>query len=603
MMIRLLPFCLLLLVAGVPGLAQENTDDWLRLLRQTIEQSDTYDAEKLARIERIHRQSAPGRKDDLFDRYLHLYEEYASFNCDSAFAYAEKLQQVARQANNRPRVAYAGVKLSFVLLSSGRFKEAFDSLRAVNLSQLSTGHRAEYYTLMARCYYDLADYNLDRVYTPIYNEKAKSYLDSALVLFPDTSYQYTYYRGLQQIRTQNLNEAAVSLKKLLARPGLTHHQVAVTASTLSDVYIRKTYTDSAVSLLARAAIADIRSATKETAAVFHLATLLFRQGDVKNASTFIQKAAADARYYGSRQRKAQFGSILPLIESQKINQVENQRNKILTYAVIVTLFFVLLISLTTIIVRQVRKLKTQQDIINKKNLSLQNLLKDKDGLLKEKDGLLTEKEWLLKEIHHRVKNNLQVVMSLLNSQAASLEDQAASQADQAALLAIQESQHRVQVMALIHQKLYQSEQVDRVDMPAYLLEVVSYLCDSYSLPGSIRFGLDVDEIEMDVTLAVPLGLIINEALINAFKYAFPGGRSGRVTLSLHRLAESTYELSISDDGVGLPAGYDPAQSRSLGMTLLHGFSQQLGGELTITSRQGLHISLVFEEEQFAKVYS
>ncbi|HEX8531867.1 MAG TPA: hypothetical protein VF646_17660, partial [Cytophagales bacterium] len=72
---------------------------------------------------------------------------------------------------------------------------------------------------------------------------------------------------------------------------------------------------------------------------------------------------------------------------------------------------------------------------------------------------------------------------------------------------------------------------------------------------------------------------------------------------LHRLAESTYELSISDDGVGLPAGYDPGQSRSLGMTLLHGFSQQLGGELTITSRQGLHISLVFAEEQFAKVYS
>jgi two-component sensor histidine kinase len=299
----------------------------------------------------------------------------------------------------------------------------------------------------------------------------------------------------------------------------------------------------------------------------------------------------------------QFGSILPLIESQKINQMESERNKILAYAVIVTLFFVLLISLTTIIVRQVRKLKSQQDIIYKKNFSLQNLLREKDGLLKEKDGLLTEKEWLLKEIHHRVKNNLQVVMSLLNSQAASLEDQAASLADKTALSAIQESQHRVQVMALIHQKLYQSEQVDRVDMPSYILEVVSYLCDSYSLPGSVRFGLEVDEIELDVTLAVPLGLIINEALINAFKYAFPGGRSGRVTLSLHRLAEATYELTIADDGVGLPAGYDPSRSRSLGMTLLHGFSRQLGGELTITSEQGLRISLVFEEEQLVKVYA
>jgi tetratricopeptide (TPR) repeat protein len=263
-----------------------------------------------------------------------LYQEYASFNCDSAFGYAEKLQQVARQAKDRPGVAYAGMKLGFVLLSSGRFKEAFDTLRVVDFNQLSTGHKAEYYTLMARCYYDLADYNLDQVYAPVYNEKATSYLDSALVLFPDTSYQYTYYLGLQQIRTQNLNAAASSLKKLLARPELTLHQVAVTASTLSDVYIRKTQTDTAIGLLAQAAIADIQSATKETAAIFHLATLLFRQGDVKNASTFIQKSADDARYYGSRQRKAQFGSILPLIESQKINQVESERTKIFTYAVL-----------------------------------------------------------------------------------------------------------------------------------------------------------------------------------------------------------------------------------------------------------------------------
>ena len=595
MMTRLLPFCLLMIVAGMPGFAQEKTDDWLGLLRQTIEQSQMYDAEKLARIERLHRQTDRDGAPDAFDRYLRLYEEYASFNCDSAFGYAEKLQQVARQAKDRPGVAYAGMKLGFVLLSSGRFKEAFDTLRVVDFNQLSTGHKAEYYTLMARCYYDLADYNLDQVYAPVYNEKATSYLDSALVLFPDTSYQYTYYLGLQQIRTQNLNAAASSLKKLLARPELTLHQVAVTASTLSDVYIRKTQTDTAIGLLAQAAIADIQSATKETAAIFHLATLLFRQGDVKNASTFIQKSADDARYYGSRQRKAQFGSILPLIESQKINQVESERNKIFTYAVIVTLFFVLLISLTTIIVRQVRKLKTQQDIISKKNSSLQHLLK-------EKDGLLTEKEWLLKEIHHRVKNNLQVVMSLLNSQAASLEDQTATLADKTALSAIQESQHRVQVMALIHQKLYQSEQVDRVEMPSYIREVVSYLCDSYSPAGSVRFGLDVDDIELDVTLAVPLGLIINEALINAFKYAFPGGRSGRVDLTFHRLADATYELAISDDGVGLPAGYDPSRSRSLGMTLLHGFSRQLGGELSITSRQGLCISLVFEEEQLAKVY-
>ncbi len=100
---------------------------------------------------------------------------------------------------------------------------------------------------------------------------------------------------------------------------------------------------------------------------------------------------------------------------------------------------------------------------------------------------------------------------------------------------------------------------------------------------------------------MPLGLIINEVITNAFKYAFPEGRFGTLTLHLHRLAETTCQLTIADDGVGLPENYNPAQSRSLGMTLLQGFSEQLGGKLTITSRQGLTICLVFEEEQLSQV--
>ncbi len=210
--------------------------------------------------------------------------------------------------------------------------------------------------------------------------------------------------------------------------------------------------------------------------------------------------------------------------------------------------------------------------------------------------LLTEKECMLKEIHHRVKNNLQVVMSLLNSQADFLEDKVA-------LSAIRESQHRVRAISLIHQKLYQSEGVARIPMRDYIEEVVAYLHQSYCLHHTVRFELQVEPIELDVTQALPLGLIINEVITNAFKYAFPDGRPGTVRLSLHRLAKTTYQLTIADNGVGLPAHYDPSQSPSLGMTLLHGFSGQLGGELTITSRQGLNFSLVFAEEQLSPVYA
>jgi two-component sensor histidine kinase len=248
-------------------------------------------------------------------------------------------------------------------------------------------------------------------------------------------------------------------------------------------------------------------------------------------------------------------------------------------------------------------LQTQQVEIHHKNEHLSELLGEKDSLLGQKDTLLSqqerlleEKERLLKEIHHRVKNNLQVVMSLLNSQADSLQDRAA-------LSAIQESQHRVQAMALIHQKLYQAEGVARIPMHDYIEEVVAYLHESYCLDQLVRFQLEVAPIELDVTQAVPLGLIINEVITNAFKYAFPDGRPGTVCLSLQRQGEAAYQLTIADDGVGLPAHYDPSQSHSLGMTLLHGFSAQLGGELTITSQAGLCINLLFEEAQLSPNYA
>jgi two-component sensor histidine kinase len=242
---------------------------------------------------------------------------------------------------------------------------------------------------------------------------------------------------------------------------------------------------------------------------------------------------------------------------------------------------------------QHEEMQAQQEQINQQNEHLSELLLEKDSLLTQKDLLLEEKECLLKEIHHRVKNNLQIVMSLLNSQAASL-------ADQAALSAIRESQHRVQAMALIHQKLYQSEGLARIPMPEYIQELVSYLCDSYQLAQPVRFQLEVDPVEIDVTQAVPLGLILNEAVTNAFKYAFPDGRAGTVTVSLHQLpgtVPAAYELCIKDDGVGLPEGFNPARSRSLGMTLLHGFSRQLKGKLTLGGPPGLSIRLTFAEEK------
>jgi hypothetical protein len=118
---------------------------------------------------------------------------------------------------------------------------------------------------------------------------------------------------------------------------MSRHEVAVTTSTLSDIYIQKGQTDTAIDLLLIAAIEDIRNSTKETRAIFSLATLLFRKGDARNASTFIEKAVNDAVFYGARQRKVQLTSILPLIEAEKLNILQNEKKKVVNYAIAVTL--------------------------------------------------------------------------------------------------------------------------------------------------------------------------------------------------------------------------------------------------------------------------
>lgn len=225
-------------------------------------------------------------------------------------------------------------------------------------------------------------------------------------------------------------------------------------------------------------------------------------------------------------------------------------------------------------------LEAKQLEINQKNSFLEKVLQEKDSLLKEK-------EWMLKEIHHRVRNNLQIITSLLNSQASSLEDKAA-------LSAIQESQHRVQAMALIHQKLYHSDTLSTIDVPEYLQEVVEQLAESYDAGKRISFQYELAPLKLDVVQAVPLGLILNEAVTNTLRYAFPEGKTGKLRLSLRHMEEQRYELVLEDDGVGLPPGLSLERSHSMGAKIMRGLSKQLEGSLKVESQSGVKVTVTFQ---------
>ncbi len=228
--------------------------------------------------------------------------------------------------------------------------------------------------------------------------------------------------------------------------------------------------------------------------------------------------------------------------------------------------------------RKNRQLQEQKKEIDTQNEILHEL-NDKQTVL------LEEKEWLLQEIHHRVKNNLQIIASLLSAQSEFL-------SDRTALRAMADSQHRVKAMSIIHQKLYNSRNLSTIDMAEYIGDLVLYLRDSYDLQRRVVFNLDIAKIRLDVSKAVPVGLILNEAITNAFKYAFAVGDDARISIRLTAL-ESFISLEVSDNGRGLPDGFSTSQSNSFGMILMKGMAEDLEGKFAITSDHGTTITVSF----------
>ncbi|BAY35297.1 signal transduction histidine kinase (plasmid) [Nostoc carneum NIES-2107] len=209
---------------------------------------------------------------------------------------------------------------------------------------------------------------------------------------------------------------------------------------------------------------------------------------------------------------------------------------------------------------------------------LQTELQERRQIEQQIRASLKEKEVLLREVYHRVKNNMQMVSSLLSLQASSIDDPAV-------LKLLTESQRRVKTMALVHERLYRSENLARINFATYVEHLVSDLVRSYtSNKSAIRFVIEVSELELDLDTAVPCGLIINELISNALKYAFPN-QKGEITLQFWLHNPEYYCLVVKDNGIGIPADIDPQCTNSLGMQLIQGLVEQLGGTLQL-SRQG-----------------
>ncbi|WP_426667442.1 sensor histidine kinase [Mucilaginibacter sp. McL0603] len=320
----------------------------------------------------------------------------------------------------------------------------------------------------------------------------------------------------------------------------------------------------------------------ELYALDNLITIDSIQGD--NASEVrhsrLYKKLADSNYVISKTRQAEELQVKYATE-EKENQIAllNQKAKLeranLNKATLIKNVtiggIVLVVIIAGLLYRQGRLRKKSNQVITYKNELLERLL--------------TEKEWLLKEVNHRVKNNLHMVISLLESQAIYLENDA--------LEAMQSSKHRIFSMSLIHQKLYQSEDVKTIDMSVCLPELVSYLRDSFDTGRYIHFNLEVEPIQLSISQAIPLALVLNEAITNSVKYAFPGNRLGEISIKMRQTGENI-ELIIRDNGVGMVKATEDLDS--LGLKLMRGLIEEISGEIQFENNNGTIITIAFKTD-------
>jgi len=201
---------------------------------------------------------------------------------------------------------------------------------------------------------------------------------------------------------------------------------------------------------------------------------------------------------------------------------------------------------------------------------------------------LAEKEILLREVHHRVKNNMQIISSILRMQSRNIDDPKLKDV-------LQESQNRIHSMALIHENLYNNKSLANINFASYIKSLTNNIARTYiSHQANVIFDYQIDEAYLPMDIAIPCGLIINELISNSFKYAFRDKSKGIISIHFQNIKDDEYKLTVSDNGVGIPAGLDITKTKSLGMKILHKLVQQIEGDLKSDFSNGTKFTIIFK---------
>lgn len=354
---------ILLLVLLFRGffLYAQGYESLLDSLEQCIGEKEHYTVLKYEKIsdltDKLHFFHKENKISKEYQTCMALFYEYQSFIYDSAFCYIERAKSYAIRLNDPVKIAQVKINQGFVLLSSGLFKEAIDTLHSISLSQLPDSLRGKYYSVVARAYYDLADYNRDPNFSKQYIAKGNYLLDSALRYIPENTNDFWATESLRRMKLADWRGAKFAFSYWMNNFELPRHHYGIATSSLGYIYSLTNYPEKAIEYLIFAAIADIRTATKETVALRNLANALFLKGDKKRAYRYIVMALDDATFYNARHRKIEIATILPIIEGERLAVVESQKDKLLVLSLALTLLAGLVLVFLIVIYRQLNKIK------------------------------------------------------------------------------------------------------------------------------------------------------------------------------------------------------------------------------------------------------
>jgi tetratricopeptide (TPR) repeat protein len=365
-----LTFILSFVTLTISGFSSEKVS--LDSLDYYLSRQQEYDRLKEKHIEVIKEKIAETPDDPavLYPLYVNLYEEYRSYIYDSAYVCVEKLSAISHTLNDSEKIALTTVKLGFCYLSSGLFKECFDILSSLDVSRCSAETQIDYYISKARLYYDLADYNNSPDFRNQYDFIGNSIIDSAIVLLPIDSPRFWSTLGLKRMKSDNTMGAQEAFQKMIDTRNYSEHDLAIATSSIAYLYTLQGKMEDAERYFILAAIADIKFSTKEAVALRNLAQILHEKGDIEHSARYVRQALEDAYFYNARHRQLEIGYILPIIEREKINLVEEQRDRISRFLILSFVLLALLIAAFFVIWMQLKHLNRAKQIIQQTNEDL-----------------------------------------------------------------------------------------------------------------------------------------------------------------------------------------------------------------------------------------